>query len=126
MPNTPDFNDPTTWLYAVTRDGFVTPPTQYAHPDDTNFHERVLERSAELRAEHQLVTTLAELRRKGASITQTELARRWGRAQSRVSSLEADITRPEVSTLIEYVQALGGTLEIRVTVNDHTYIEQLV
>ena len=59
-------------------------------------------------------------------MTQTDVARRWGRAQSRVSSLEADITKPEVSTLMEYVCALGGTLEIRVTVNDHTYIEHLV
>jgi predicted transcriptional regulator len=59
-------------------------------------------------------------------MTQTDVARRWGRAQSRVSTLESDITRPEVSTLMEYVHALGGTLEIRVTVNDHTYIEQLV
>lgn len=126
MPETPDFNDPATWLDAVKGEGFVPPPTRYTHPDDPNFHERVMERAAEVRVEHQLVTTLAELRRKGAAITQTELARRWGRAQSRVSSLEADITRPEVSTLIEYVQALGGTLEIRVTVNDHTYIEQLV
>ena len=126
MPKTTDPNDPTTWLDAATRDGFITPPARYTHPDDPNFHERVADRSAKLRAEHQLVTTLAELCRKGAAITQTELARRWGRAQSRVSSLEADITRPEVSTLIEYVQALGGTLEIRVTVNDHTYIEHLV
>ena len=45
-----------------------------------------------------------------------------------ISRLEprADITKPEVSTLMEYVHALGGTLEIRVTVNDHTYIEHFV
>ncbi len=39
--------------------------------------------------------------------------------------LEADFTKPEVSTLMEYVHALGGTLEIRVAVNDHTYIHQV-
>jgi hypothetical protein len=33
--------------------------------------------------------------------------------------------KTEDATLIEYVQALGGTLEIRVTVKDHTYTEQL-
>lgn len=121
-----DPNDPNVWLEAVKRDGFVPAPTIHAHPDDPDFDQHVRARVAELRVQHQIVTTLAELRRQGAAMTQTELARRWGRAQSRVSSLEADITRPEVSTLMEYVHALGGHLEIRVTVNDHTYIETLV
>lgn len=92
---------------------------------DPNVDEQVATRVDEFRAQHHIVTTLAELRR-SAAMTQTEVARRWGRAQSRVSSLEADVTRPEMSTLMEYVHALGGHLEIRVTVNDHTYIEQLV
>lgn len=121
-----NYDDPNTWLEGVKRDGFISPAEPYTHPEDPDFDQHVRERAAELRVQHQIVATLAELRRSGAAMTQTEVARRWGRAQSRVSSLEADITKPEVSTLMEYVHALGGTLEIRVTVNDHTYVEQLV
>ena len=121
-----NYDDPNTWLESVKRDGFISAAEPYTHPEDPDFDQHVRERATELRVQHQIVTTLAELRRSGAAMTQTEVARRWGRAQSRVSSLEADITKPEVSTLMEYVHALGGTLEIRVTVNDHTYVEQLV
>ena len=49
-----------------------------------------------------------------------EVAQRWGRVQSRVSSLEADLTKIEVATLMDYVRALHGTLEVRITVDNHT------
>ena len=82
------------------------------------------ERTDELRNEHRLVSSLGELRR-AASLTHTQLAARWGRGQSRVSHLESNIHTVEMGSLLEYVHALGGTLEIRVTVADHTYIKQL-
>jgi predicted XRE-type DNA-binding protein len=101
-----------------------TTPAEWTHPDDPNFAARVAARTEELRNEHHVVSSLAELRR-AASLTQTQLAARWGRGQSRVSHLESSIRTVEMGSLLEYVHALGGTLEIRVTVADHTYIEQL-
>ena len=100
--------------------------TPHAYPGDPNFAERVAASTERLQREHHLVSSLAELRKHGAALTQVEVAKRWGRVQSRVSSLEADITNVEVATLMDYVRALKGTLEVRVTVDDHTYIEQLV
>lgn len=102
----------------------TTPRGEWTHPDDPNFADHVRVRTEELRNEHKLVNSLAELRR-AASLTQTQLAARWGRGQSRVSHLESSIRTVEMGSLLEYVHALGGTLEIRVTVADHTYIEQL-
>ena len=101
-----------------------TSPAEWTHPDDPNFADRVRERTNQLRNEHHLVSSLGELRR-AASMTQTQLAAKWGRGQSRVSYLESNIQTVEMGSLLEYVHALGGTLEIRVTVADHTYIEQL-
>jgi predicted XRE-type DNA-binding protein len=95
------------------------------HPRVSDFTERVTERVAELRKEHQLVSSLGELRRTTA-LTQTDVARNWGRSQSRVSSIEAaEIASIEIGTLVDYARALNGHVEIRVTVADHTYIEQL-
>jgi predicted XRE-type DNA-binding protein len=95
------------------------------HPRVSDFAERVTERVTELRKEHQLVSSLGELRR-ATALTQTDVARNWGRSQSRVSSIEAaEIASIEIGTLVDYARALNGHVEIRVTVADHTYIEQL-
>ena len=118
-----DFDDPKAWLENIDK-GRVNAP--HTHPDDLNFAERVANGTEQLRREHQIVSSLAELRKQGAALTQTEVAQRWGRVQSRVSSLEADLTKIEVATLMDYVRALHGTLEVRITVDNHTYIEQLV
>ena len=81
--------------------------------------------TSELRQEQRLVTSLTELRR-ATALTQTDVARNWGRSQSRVSSIEAaDIATIEIGTLVDYARALNGHIEIRVTTADHTYIEQL-
>jgi predicted XRE-type DNA-binding protein len=86
---------------------------------------RVAERVTELRKEHQLVSSLGELRR-ATALTQTDVARNWGRSQSRVSSIEAaEIASIEIGTLVDYARAPNCHVEIRVTVADHTYIEQL-
>jgi hypothetical protein len=37
----------------------------------------------------------------------------------------ANLNTVEMGSLLQYVHALGGTLEIRVTVGEHTYHEQL-
>ena len=118
-----DFDDPKAWLENIEQGTVNTPHT---HLDDPNFAERVAAGTEQLRREHQIVSSLAELRKQGAALTQTEVAQRWGRVQSRVSSLEADLTKIEVATLMDYVRALHGTLEVRITVHAHTYIEQLV
>jgi Helix-turn-helix domain len=118
-----DFDNPTTWLNNTDHGTVNTPPT---HPGDPKFAERVTGLTDQLAREHHVVSSLAELRKHGAALTQTEVAQRWGRVQSRVSSLEADLTKIEVATLMDYVRALHGTLEVRITVDNHTYIEQLV
>ena len=59
-------------------------------------------------------TTLATLR-KGAGITQADVAERSGMSQPYVSKLEADEGLDVLlSTLRKYVEALGAELEIRV------------
>jgi predicted XRE-type DNA-binding protein len=96
----------------------------WTHPNDPNFAAHVQERVDQLRTEHQLVSSLAELRR-SAALTQTQVAEKWGRSQARVSHLETNLNTVEMGSLLQYVHALGGTLEIRVTVGGHTYHEQL-
>ena len=64
---------------------------------------------------------LAELRRV-AGLTQTELAKRWGRGQRAVSHLES---RSDwlLSSLADYLQAAGAhaTLSIRIGEEEFTY-----
>jgi predicted XRE-type DNA-binding protein len=96
------------------------------HPDDPDFPAHVAEAAQRLEQRHQVVATLAELRRKGSGLTQTQVADRWGRTQSRVSAVETDIATLEIGTLIDYVRALGGELNVTITVDDHSYTEQLV
>jgi predicted XRE-type DNA-binding protein len=120
-----DFDNPETWLEAVRREGLKIAPARHMHPGDANHHQRVTDRADDLRQEQRLVTSLTELRR-ATALTQTDVARNWGRSQSRVSSIEAaDIATIEIGTLVDYARALNGHVEIRVTVADHTYIEQL-
>jgi Helix-turn-helix domain len=123
---TTDFDNPNVWLENLDTATKAPRTTDRTHPGDPNFAERVTASTQKLVREHHIVTSLAELRKHGAALTQTEVAQRWGRAQSRVSSLEADLTKIEIATLMDYVRALGGALEVSVTVDNHTYTEQLV
>lgn len=63
------------------------------------------------KAEMELALHLVELRERTGT-TQTELADRLGVSQSRISRLERaqDL---QLSTLQDYVEALGGKLEIK-------------
>jgi predicted XRE-type DNA-binding protein len=55
---------------------------------------------------------LAQLRQ-GQGLSQTEIARRMGVSQPRISQLESgDIGQLEVDTLSRYVTALGGRLKL--------------
>ncbi|MDA8281813.1 MAG: XRE family transcriptional regulator [Actinomycetota bacterium] len=64
---------------------------------------------------------LSSLRRR-AGLTQVELARRWGRAQSQVARLErAPIDSASLRTLRAYVEALGGSCSLSVEVDGDRY-----
>lgn len=61
---------------------------------------------------------LRELRER-RQLTQVQLAQQLDVSQNRVSAIEkGDIDRTQVDTLRRYVQALGGTLDITVTLGD--------
>ncbi|MHB8296885.1 MAG: helix-turn-helix domain-containing protein [Acidimicrobiales bacterium] len=78
-----------------------------------------------LEAEHEIVASLAELRR-AAGLNQTEVAKRWGHGQPHVSKVERELATIELSTLAGYVQALGGRLTLTVEAGNHVYHEDLV
>jgi predicted transcriptional regulator len=62
---------------------------------------------------------LAELR-KAKEVTQVEIAGLLARGQSTVSALEHS-EDPKLSTLREYVEALGGRLEIAAVFDDERF-----
>ena len=97
-----DFDNPEAWLENIEQRIDNTPRT---HRDDPNFAERVAAGSEQLRREHQIVSSQAELRKQGAALTQTEVANDGDESNPRVSSLEADLTKIEVATLMDYVRA---------------------
>ena len=64
---------------------------------------------------------LADLRR-GARLTQEQLADRIGVDQPRVSRIErGDLARTEVGSLAAYAEAMGGTLELVVHIDGRAY-----
>ncbi|MGH2534443.1 MAG: helix-turn-helix domain-containing protein [Thermomicrobiales bacterium] len=64
------------------------------------------------------VLRLAELRNQHGK-TQTQLAETMGVSQARVSQIES-AENPYLETLREYVEALGGELEVRAVFPDET------
>ena len=67
--------------------------------------------NSELIAEHQ-ERMLAELRAK-YGFKQTEIAEKIGVSQSRVSRMErGELERAGISTIRDYVEALGGEVEV--------------
>ncbi|MGH9206125.1 MAG: hypothetical protein ACRD1G_06165, partial [Acidimicrobiales bacterium] len=81
--------------------------------------------SERLRIEHEVVTTLGELRRV-AGFNQSEIAERWGRGQAQVSKVERAPDSVGIAKLAGYVRGLGGNLPITIEVGRHTYREDLV
>lgn len=64
---------------------------------------------------------LADLRR-GARLTQEQIADRIGVDQPRVSRIErGDLARTEVGSLAAYAEAMGGTLELVVHIGGRAY-----
>ncbi|MGH9124471.1 MAG: helix-turn-helix domain-containing protein [Acidimicrobiales bacterium] len=125
--NTADTTDdneltPQEWLDSTAEEG--AHDDAWTHPDPE--FPALLEQSRRCRrTEHEIVTSLAELRR-AAGRNQTELAERWGHRQPHVSKVENDPTNVELSTLAGYVRALGGRLTITVEAGGHIYYEDLV
>lgn len=71
--------------------------------------------------QEDLAFRLAELRA-DMRVTQAELGRTMGVSQRRVSAIEhGEVPRTEVSTIMSYVAALGGTVRIVADFGDRTY-----
>lgn len=71
--------------------------------------------------EESRANRLADLRR-GARLTQEQIADRIGVDQPRVSRIErGDLARTEVGSLAAYAEAMGGTLELVVHIGGKTY-----
>ncbi len=113
---------PEGWLESTAEEGANDQPWTHPAPE----FPALLEQSRSLRrAEHEVVTSLAALRR-AAGLNQTEVAQRWGHGQPHVSKIETDPTHVELATLAGYVRALGGRLTITVEAGGHIYYEDLV
>lgn len=90
---------------------------------DPSVHDEVSVAFERRLAEHQ-VATLQQLR-KLLGRTQIEVAEQWGRPQSQVSRLESDPMRAELSSILAYVQALGGRLTVEAEIDGHVYTVDL-
>lgn len=117
-------NDPKDWLDddrdVIRRDA----DDKATWRGDTSVHDEVAKLVKQRRAEHEVVSSLQQLR-KLLGRTQVEVANEWGRPQSQVSRLEADPLRAELGTLLAYIQALGGRLTVEAEIRGQTYTVDL-
>lgn len=84
------------------------------------FLEEMRARDPKLQAEYErlgprykLISALIGARQR-AGLTQRELARRMGRSQAVVSRLESAEHSPRIETLLEYAEACGHQIELRI------------
>lgn len=63
--------------------------------------------------------------RRRAGLTQAELARRTGRAQSGISRWERGDVEPGLGTLVELVRACGLELTLGLAAYDDSYVAQI-
>lgn len=90
-------------FFSYTRDEFLD---EFVHADDRPaVEESHRKRVLAIRAEH-----LTEMRKR-AGLTQAEVAELMGVSQQRVSAIENG-SIAELSTLADYIRALGGELKI--------------
>src|ERR1700688_553330 len=113
---------PEEWLAATDEEFVVGQTITHPDPDFDGLRQTASDR---IRIEHEVVTSLGELRR-ATGLSQTEIAERWGRGQSQVSKVERGPENVERATLAAYVRALGGHLTITIEVGGHVYHEDLV
>ncbi|NEE02645.1 XRE family transcriptional regulator [Phytoactinopolyspora halotolerans] len=91
-----------------------------ALPSTPERKARVREIREEMLAEAR-AHRLAEIR-EAYGLNQTEVARRVGLTQPRVSRIErGDLNRSEIGTLRSYVEALGGEIEIVAKFGDERF-----
>jgi hypothetical protein len=68
----------------------------------------------------KMTASLREIR-ESTGRTQTAAAAAWGRSQSQVARVEGlDLARIKLGTLADYVEALGGTVTVTVTIDGTT------
>jgi DNA-binding XRE family transcriptional regulator len=90
-------------FFSYTRDEFLE---EFVHPDDRAAVEEARQkRTLQVRAEY-----LTEMRKR-ASLTQAEVAEAMGVSQQRISAIESGSVA-ELSTLADYIRALGGELKV--------------
>ncbi len=77
---------------------------------DAGFKQRVEAELAAMRLEQRLI----ELR-EARGLSQAQLARILGVSQQAVAKLESGRANPSIQTLVKWVVALGGRLEIAIT-----------
>lgn len=86
-------------------------------PIDTDPERRA--RVEELERSYDEVLALADLR-ESLSITQAQLAESLGVSQPNVSKVERSKKDIHLSTIVDYVAALGGTLELKAVFSNQT------
>lgn len=90
-------------FFTYTRDEFMD---EFVHPEDRAAVEEARQKRAlQVRAEY-----LTEMR-KQTGMTQAEVAEVMGVSQQRVSAIESGSVA-ELSTLADYIRALGGELKV--------------